>query len=578
MSYFITLSIIILTKDRFELIDNCLHSLVATCNFPDIELIIGDTGSQDNQVFELYDIIGSKWKGQFRMKNLPSYHFSKNNNELATDAQGTYLLFLNNDTAAVSTDWITKLINAFSDHPQVGIVGAKLLFAHTQRIQHAGIEFIKDGPLRYLGYHPYRNRHPLMPEVCLPKYMPAVTGAFLGISRQFFMDLGGFSEKYDQEAQDVDLCMKAQQHGKKCLYQPEITFFHLENGTRVLGEENAYDRYIFQKKWRDFIHDSFFSDRFQSLLAENKSQAARKSQPLILINRRIARGDVLAAAALVLFYRKSNPHSHISFKTSYPELVDSCPFIDRVLHTNDIDDFPYDKKISLEYEGGNWRRHTGTWLEEMGRSFFAADASFDILTLKQLLKNGSFEYPVPQYNKLEAYSANYYAQFFSPLKSIAISTGAGWPEREWTPTGWDRLTALLTNDGYRVVQIGGGNDYRVSGALHLMNRSLQDNYSILKNMAAFITLDSYPLHIGITARIPIIVLTCKTCANTVYLPKRVRELRHHLAKTTPLPGCRFLGCRLKHGTGQENSCSSPILQQLSAEKVMREINFILGKK
>ncbi|MEW6428525.1 MAG: glycosyltransferase [Thermodesulfobacteriota bacterium] len=567
----IQISIVILTKDRFELIDNCLQSLLDTCNRPDIEVLLGDTGSSDRQVYEIYQSFGRRWQGVFHVTQLPSYHFSKNNNDLASHAQGKFLLFLNNDTAAVSTNWAAKLLSSFAENPQVGIIGAKLLYAHNHRIQHAGVEFIRNGPLRHLGYHPYRNRHSLMPEVCIPKYMPAVTGAFLCMPKHFFEEIGGFTESYAQEVQDVDLCMKALEQGKKCLYQPEITFFHLENGTRILGEENIHDRQIFQKKWSGLINQAFFTSPFQSTLIREEDQAARKTQPRVLVERAIARGDVLATAAIVALYRENNPGAHITFKTAYPELVDSYPFIDRVLHTSDIDDFSYDKEVVPGYEGGNWRKNAVTWLEEMAACFSQVDAGFPTHRLLRSVQDGSFSYPVPRNSMVEQDKADFYRRFFRSSKHIAISTGAGWPEREWTPAAWDHLAGMLTDAGYKVVQIGGGDDYRVQGALQLLNRSLQENYSVLKSMEAFVTLDSYPLHIAIAARIPIIVLTCKTCANTVFLPSNAREIRHRGATDTPLAGCRFLGCRQKFGDGRDNPCPSPILKQLGAEYVMGEI-------
>ena len=56
-----------------------------------------------------------------------------------TDAQrdGDILLFLNNDTEIINNDWLTSMVGFFS-RPEVGMVGAKLLFPDNL-VQHGGI-------------------------------------------------------------------------------------------------------------------------------------------------------------------------------------------------------------------------------------------------------------------------------------------------------------------------------------------------------------------------------------------------------------------------------------------------------
>ncbi len=56
------------------------------------------------------------------------FNFSATVNLGAAHATGTHLLFLNDDTEAVSDGWLATMVAALDHGPHVGAVGAKLLF------------------------------------------------------------------------------------------------------------------------------------------------------------------------------------------------------------------------------------------------------------------------------------------------------------------------------------------------------------------------------------------------------------------------------------------------------------------
>lgn len=547
-------SIIILSKDRYGMIKECLRSLMCL-NQSTLEVIVGDTGSSDAPVFELYDDFGREFKGRFQLIAIDQYHFSKNNNWLAIRASGTSLVFLNNDTRGIG-DWLSPLTHSLA-LDNVGIAGSKLLYGHHRRIQHAGVEFLKSGELKYLGYHPYKDRHPLMPEINFPKWMPAVTGACLAIQADLFRRAGGFGEHYAEEAQDVDLCLKVQQLGLRCRYEPQSTLFHFENGTRPRLSEHRKDRTAFIRTWKRTIDASFFQTRFQSEPADPEMREQRKTREFVFFKRQRARGDVLASTSLLRAFKQRHPNTHVTYSTDYPELIDALPFIDRVLHTRDYDDYRYDRVLQLTYENGEWRKYPHTWIEEMGRGIGIPHLA---------------DYrPQVEFSAWDTDVVGFYESRAKIKPYVVLATGAGWKEREWENSEWDGLATTIREQGYDVFQIGSSHDHWVRQAFHVLDRSLHENLAILRGAKALVTVDSFPYHLGSAIGLPIFLLTCKSCTHTTWAGKNVTEIRHHEADWTPLPGCRNLGCRQKFGEGLENRCDSPILKFLPYGQVWQHL-------
>jgi hypothetical protein len=61
--------------------------------------------------------------------------------------------------------------------------------------------------------------------------MFGVTGALLAIDRSLFESVGGFEEGYRWGYEDLDLCLKVRQKGRKVLYVPEAVGYHAESMT-----------------------------------------------------------------------------------------------------------------------------------------------------------------------------------------------------------------------------------------------------------------------------------------------------------------------------------------------------------
>jgi GT2 family glycosyltransferase len=250
-------SICILTKNKLDLIKPCLEAIVKHTNPNRAEILVGDTGTTEREVLDYYRTLPDA----IRVFSYDFYHFSKNNNELAGEARGEFVLFLNNDTR-VTEGWLESLCKPF-EFTNLAVAGPKMLFEDGS-IQHAGVEISTRDPYRYIGWHPYAGFAADYPDANYAKAVPGVTGACVVIRHDVFDRFGGFPEIYQEECQDLDLCLQVGKSGYRIVYIPESCIYHYENRTRTI-RESAHDRDLFRRRWKNYIDSVIFSRPQQSV-------------------------------------------------------------------------------------------------------------------------------------------------------------------------------------------------------------------------------------------------------------------------------------------------------------------------
>jgi GT2 family glycosyltransferase len=246
-------SIIIPTKDKLELLQPCVHSVLEQTDYRDFEILIVDNASVERRTIEYLRTIVDKVQVRVLNYNKP-YNFSSINNFAAQHAKGSYLCLLNNDTEVISTEWLTAMMR-YATRADIGAVGAKLLY-EDGTIQHAGVvvgigqaaghahRFVSaDDP----GY--FRQPH-------VTQFVSAVTAACLVVEKRKFEASGGLDEANLAVAfNDVDLCLKLQAAGWCNVYVPHAVLLHHESKSRGkdISPENV-DRYrrelrFLQERW-----------------------------------------------------------------------------------------------------------------------------------------------------------------------------------------------------------------------------------------------------------------------------------------------------------------------------------------
>jgi GT2 family glycosyltransferase len=251
-------SIIILTRDKPELIGPCLRSLQEKPAGAPFELIVVDNGTRDPQALRIL-ADAERWPNAQVMRRPGPFNFSAFNNEALALARGDALIFLNNDTEALSDNWAALLTQNLHD-ADIGAVGPLLLFPDG-RVQHCGVVVgIGEEAGHFEAFQApqdpsWLGRRGFVHETS------AVTGACLAVAREKFEAVGGFdAERLPIEFNDVDLCLRLGERGWRTLYTPDVVLVHKESASRGgarLRPLNVYDgeRAWFCERWRQVLRD-----------------------------------------------------------------------------------------------------------------------------------------------------------------------------------------------------------------------------------------------------------------------------------------------------------------------------------
>lgn len=221
-------SIVIPIYGQLDLTVKCVESLAEFTGDVEFEIVFVDNGTTDGTQEFL-----SCLDGNVRVvRNEKNLGFATACNQGAALAGTDTVLFLNNDIEATQS-WLEPLLSHFED-PDVGVTGAKLLFPNGE-VQHAGVALLsRPGGVPLGAFHLFYGCEADHPGVVVRREVPVVTGACLAIRRDLFFAVGGFDMFFWNGCEDIDLCLKVGELGRKIVYEPESVLIHHES---MAGEE-----------------------------------------------------------------------------------------------------------------------------------------------------------------------------------------------------------------------------------------------------------------------------------------------------------------------------------------------------
>lgn len=251
-------SIVIPNKDHLGDLQRCITSILDKTAYDNYEIIVVENNSTTDEIYEYYKKI-QEYDNVRVITYEDDFNYSKINNLGVENAQGEYILLLNNDTKVITLDWIEELL-MYAQREDVGAVGAKLYY-EDMTIQHAGV-VLGLGAHRTAGHSHYRvssNNLGYMGRLCYAQNVMAVTGACLMMKKSLYTELGGLDENFAVSLNDVDLCVRAWKEGYVNVFTPFAELYHYESVSRGLddsGEKAArYDREseAFRTKWKELL-------------------------------------------------------------------------------------------------------------------------------------------------------------------------------------------------------------------------------------------------------------------------------------------------------------------------------------
>lgn len=251
-----TVSLVIPTRDRVDLLQRCISTIQQFTAWPKLEIIVIDNGSVDKATHTYFAEVTQQG---VRVLSMPGpFNYADLNNRAIEQTSGEIVGLVNNDIEALHEGWLEEIVAQLL-RPGIGAVGAKLLWPNGM-VQHGGVLLGVGNVAGHFGnrladadWGDY-GRNQLVQKVS------ACTAACLFVRRQDFLDLGGMDpHAFPVAFNDVDLCLKVRAAGKAIVWTPHAKLLHAESASR--GHEDTSQKKAraqrevdqLQKKWRNVL-------------------------------------------------------------------------------------------------------------------------------------------------------------------------------------------------------------------------------------------------------------------------------------------------------------------------------------
>ena len=261
-------SVVIANMDHVKDLDKCIRSIQKNSTYKNVEFVIVENNSQKKETFEYYKEIQAEYDNVKVLTWEREFNYSAINNYGVKNADGEYILLLNNDTELITPDAIEEMLG-ICQRSDVGIVGAKLLYADNT-VQHAGV---------IIGFGNYAGHIFTLKEDSDYGYMMraqincnynAVTAACLMTRKEIFNEVNGLSEDLAVAGNDIDFCLKVRDKGYLVVYDAFAKWHHYESKSRgyetTPEKKERYEKEldIFRKRWAEILKngDPYYNKNF----------------------------------------------------------------------------------------------------------------------------------------------------------------------------------------------------------------------------------------------------------------------------------------------------------------------------
>jgi GT2 family glycosyltransferase len=213
-------------------------------SYPNLEIIVVDNASPTEDP----GIIEQQYPEVKLIRSPVNVGFAGGNNLGIAQAQGEYLLFLNNDTE-VAPGFLEPMVELFEKNRQAGCASPKILYHGTDSmIQYAGSTGINPwtGRSNTIGqFEKDRGQHDTSGPTNL------IDGAAMMIPRQVIQAVGPMPEVYFLYYEELDWCETIKRRGYSCHYVAESTIYHKESVS--VGKASVLKTYYLNRNRLLFI-------------------------------------------------------------------------------------------------------------------------------------------------------------------------------------------------------------------------------------------------------------------------------------------------------------------------------------
>ena len=224
------ISIIIVNYRVPDDLRETLRSIQNAELYDQTEIIVVDNASEDDSK----ELITGEFPGVNWIQLKHNIGFGKACNVGVQNADGTYILLLNPDTI-IAKNTLTVSVDFMRKYPDAGLMGPKILSSDGTLQASCKRGF----PTPSATFYHFTGLSRLFPKSKrFGRYnltfmnpdntgeVDAISGSFMFLPRNVFLETGGFDEQFFMYGEDLDLCYRIHEKGYSIWYHPETQIIH----------------------------------------------------------------------------------------------------------------------------------------------------------------------------------------------------------------------------------------------------------------------------------------------------------------------------------------------------------------
>lgn len=231
-------------RGTINLVRNFVRSIAEKSTYSNYRLLVVDNGNSSPETSSLIKEVGGDL---LSFTEQGPFNYARKANFATSAVLTNNLVYLNDDLEVISPEWIEALLELSSQH-DVGGVGAKLFYPDNT-VQHAGVVIgvgdsvahaFLNTPRNQVGYNGYTH---------IIRNYSAVTGAVFATRKDIMDAVGGMDEQLRIDFNDVDLCLRIGQYGRRIAFTPYCELYHFERSTQIRITQAQDEAALFKRRW-----------------------------------------------------------------------------------------------------------------------------------------------------------------------------------------------------------------------------------------------------------------------------------------------------------------------------------------
>lgn len=225
------IAVVILNWNGVKLLEQFLPFVVKYS--PEAEIYVADNASKDDSI----SFVKANFPEVIIIKNDANFGFAKGYNEALKQVDAEIFALVNSDVK-VTENWLKPILETFENELETAIIQPKILdFKRKEYFEYAGAA---GGFIDKYGYPYCRGRifetlekdHGQYNDNCEIFW---ASGACFFIRSSVFKELNGFDDDFFAHQEEIDLCWRAFNEGRKIKYISQSVIYHVGGATLQLG-------------------------------------------------------------------------------------------------------------------------------------------------------------------------------------------------------------------------------------------------------------------------------------------------------------------------------------------------------